>query len=176
MISESRFRHVLPVAETALAALCGGIGLWQRNHILSRRIWGEQTLWNSTAAFHVWPWPYKVAVIANIPAFFAGLLPSWAVEQFWPRIPETFEAAVTLLFVPLLWYWVGYNLDRRATASHSPGSRSTAWTFLVVFTLLSAVGAILPIGYVGFIPYGILVWIITLIWLIKQRKQIEKVT
>lgn len=30
---------------------------------------------------------------------------------------------------------------------------------MLVFTLACAVVAVLPIGYVGFIPYGILVWL-----------------
>lgn len=157
-----KFRHVLPIAQTVLAALMGSIGLLQRHHILSQRLWGDQTLWDSTARFHIWPWPFKFAVIANIPA----LLPALGIEQVWPRIPEAVEAALSLPFVPLVWYWVGYKLS---------GSSSTALRFLLVFTLACAVGAVLPIGYVGFIPYGILVWLIALIWLMGRRKPIERV-
>ncbi len=161
-----RFRYVLPIAQAGVAALMGGIGLLQRQHLLGQRLFGDQTFWDSTARFHIWPWPYKFAVIANIPAFFAGLLPAWGVEQVWPRIPETVEGALSLPFVPLVWYWVGYRLST---------SSSTALRFLLVFTLACAVGAVLPIGYVGFIPYGILVWLIALIWLMRRRKPMERV-
>jgi hypothetical protein len=40
----------------------------------SRPLFGVQTLWNSTARFHVSPRPYKSAVVSNIPAFMAGAL------------------------------------------------------------------------------------------------------
>jgi hypothetical protein len=72
MARELQFRVILPVAECGFAGLFGGIGLWQRFAILSRPLFEGQTLWNSTARFHVWPWPYKFAVVSNMPAFFAG--------------------------------------------------------------------------------------------------------
>jgi hypothetical protein len=74
MIRGLRFRTFLPIAECGFAALFGGLGLWQRSTILSRAGFGEgRTLWDSTARFHVWPWPFKFAVVMNTPAFL-----SWA--------------------------------------------------------------------------------------------------
>ena len=69
-----RFRIVLPIAECGFAALFGAVGLWQRSAILSRPLFEGQTLWDSMARFHVWPWPYKFAVVSNMPAFMAGSL------------------------------------------------------------------------------------------------------
>ena len=34
-------------------------------------------MWDTTARFHVWPWPYKFAFVSNFPAFMAGSLLSW---------------------------------------------------------------------------------------------------
>ena len=80
----SRFRMLLPAAETVLAGLFGGIGLWQRNQILDRPFLGGQPLWESTARFHVWPWPYKVAAISDLPAFLAGSLVSLPINALSP--------------------------------------------------------------------------------------------
>src|SRR5215469_8774463 len=67
MTSRVRFRQILPASQVPLAALFGGWGLWQRNQILSHDyLFGIG--WNSTARFHVWPWPYKFAAVTNFPA------------------------------------------------------------------------------------------------------------
>ena len=55
MSREIRFRTLLPIAETVLAALFGGVGLWQRKQILSQPFLGDQILWESTARYHGWP-------------------------------------------------------------------------------------------------------------------------
>jgi hypothetical protein len=73
MTQRIQFRKVLPIFQTALAAILGGWGLWLRNSILNLSFFGDDTLWNSTARFHVWPWPFKFAVVLNMPAFLAGL-------------------------------------------------------------------------------------------------------
>ena len=53
MGSARRFRILLPAAECLLAALFGGVGLWQRFAILSRPWFSEgQTMWNTTARLH----------------------------------------------------------------------------------------------------------------------------
>ena len=44
MSREIRFRTRLPIAETVLAALFGGVGLWQRKQILSQPFLGDQIL------------------------------------------------------------------------------------------------------------------------------------
>ena len=93
-----RFHILLPAAETVLAGLFGGIGLWQRNQILGRPFLGDQTLRESTARFHVWPWPYKFAAISNMPAFLAGGLVSLPINALWPELPEdVFLESIDLL-------------------------------------------------------------------------------
>jgi hypothetical protein len=153
MAQGSRFRTLLPVAQCGLAALFGGIGLWQRSAILNRPFFGG-TLWNSTARFHVWP--YKFAVVTNMPGLFAGLFLVWPLGIALPKLPESAQIAPILLFVALLWYWVGSRLDRLWRVSDK-----TPWLALFVFTLVCLAGAFLPMGYVGYIPYGIVVWMIT---------------
>jgi hypothetical protein len=158
MLQPSRFRRLLPVAQTAMAVLFGGLGFWQRSEILSHSWLG----WNSTARFHVWPWPYKFAVVTNTPAFLVGLLLSWPIGGLWPELPESVQIGPSLLFVPMLWYWVGSRLDRRWGREDGVGasrSSKSPWIFLLVFTLVCVVGAFLPIGYVGYLPYGVAVWV-----------------
>jgi len=150
-----RFRILLPVAQCGLAALFGGIGLWQRSAILSRPFFEGQTLWDSTARFHVWPWPYKFAVVSNMPAFMAGALLTWPIGAAWPQLPESVQIAPSLLFVSMLWYWVGSRLDLRWSVADK-----TPWIVLLIFTLVSLVGAFIPIGYVGYLPYGFMVWVV----------------
>jgi hypothetical protein len=153
---ERRFCLLLPIAQCGLAAIFGGFGLWQRSAILSRSFLGNQTLWDSTARFHVWPWPYKFAVICNFPAFLLGLLPSWPLGFFWPSLPEYVETMPVLLFVLPLWSWVGSRLDRRWRVTHK-----IPWIGLFFFTLISLGGAFLPIGYTGYLPYGLALWLVT---------------
>jgi hypothetical protein len=106
MVGGTQFRKVLPALQTTIAISFGGWGLWLRNSILSRPFWSS-TGWNSTAAFHVWPWPFKFAAILNMPAFLAGGLLSWPLDYLWPGLPEWVSALPVLLVIPLLWYWVG---------------------------------------------------------------------
>jgi hypothetical protein len=153
MIGALRFRNLLPVAQTSLAALLGGFGLWQRSAILSRPFLEGQTLWDSTARFHVWPWPYKLAAVSNSPAVLAGSLSSLPFTLMWPAMPEYVANLPALLFVPLLWYWVGSRLDRRWCASDK-----APWIALSIFTLGCIAGAFVPIGYIGFLPYGFALW------------------
>ena len=154
----NRFCTLLPIAQCAIAATFGGFGLWWRSSILSRPFFENQTLWNSTARFHVWPWPYKFAVISNFPAFPLGLLPSWPLGLIWPSVPEYIANIPVLFFVLLLWSWVGSRLDRRW-----PVSDKTPWVGVFFFMLFSLVGAFLPIGYTGYLPYGLAVWLVTAI-------------
>jgi hypothetical protein len=158
MARENRFRMILPVAQSGLAVLFGGFGLWKRSAILSRPFFEGQTLWNSTARFHVWPWPYKFAVVLNVPAVLMGLLLAWPIGTAWPEVSvsEYLAYMPSLLFVPILWYWVGSRLDRR----WSSGDK-TPWIALLIFTLVCLVGAFIPIGYVGHLPYGLAVWLVT---------------
>jgi hypothetical protein len=165
MTREIRFRTVLPIVESVSAALFGGVGLWQRSAILSRTFLEGQTLWDSTARFHVWPWPYKFAIVSNMPAVFLGSLSSWPIAALWPMLPESVQMALSLLLVPMLWYWVGGRLDKRWTISDM-----IPWIALLVFTLVCLVGAFAPIGYVGYLPYGFAVWVVTALTVSRQTR------
>jgi len=177
MRQEFRFRMLLPAVQTVLATLFGGVGLWQRNEILNRPFLGDQRLWESTARFHVWPWPYKFAVISNMPAFLAGSLVSLPirvllpVNALSPGLPEAVELAISLVFVAMLWYWVGDRFDRRWPAAGDAGVFSgsrTPWILLLIFTAVCLVGALLPIGHVGYVPCGALLWLTT-VFIIRGR-------
>jgi hypothetical protein len=159
MAQELRFRIVLPVAEFGIAALLGGIGLWQRSAILSRPFFVGQTSWDSTARFHVWPWPYKFAAVSNLPALFCGSLLTIPMK---PTLPEALQLAPTLFFVWFLWYWVGSRLDRRWSVADK-----TPWIALMVFTVVSLAGAIIPLGYVGYLPYGFILWVLAALTLFR---------
>src|SRR5262245_50985336 len=107
MTQGNGFRTILPFVQFVLTALFGGVGLWQRTATLSRPFFEGQTLWDSTARFHVWPWPLKFAVVSNMPAFLAGSLFSWPFAAMWPKLSELVELGASLLFVVILWRWIG---------------------------------------------------------------------
>lgn len=161
MPQRMQFRRMLPILQTALAMLFGGWGLWARNEILSHSWMG----WSSTARFHVWPWPFKFAAVLNMPAFLAGSLLSWPIGNRWPGLPEFAQLSLSLLFVALLWYWIGSWLDRRQGVTDRAGDAlKRPWMLLIVFGLVCAVGASLPpssfAGYTTYLPYGVVVWMI----------------
>jgi hypothetical protein len=148
-----RFRTILPALQVMLAALFGGCGLWQRNQILSHDyLFG--IVWNTTARFHIWPWPYKFAAVSNFPALFAGLLLTVPISAVRSTLSEAIQLAPTLLFVACLWRWVGKRLDRRWTVTDW-----TPWIAIFLFMIASLFGALLPIGYTGYLPYGFVLWV-----------------
>lgn len=154
MLRNIPFRFLLPIAQTFSAAMFGGVGLWQRHQILSQRWLGDQTLWETTARFHVWPWPFKLAVVTNVPAFLAGALVEWLVESLWPNIPEWIAFLPLLAFVPLLWYWVGARFDAQLLST-----RRRYWILLLAFTSVCVLGVLVP-GHGSYIPYGVLIWLV----------------
>jgi hypothetical protein len=165
MAREIRFRTLLPVAQFMLAALLGGVGLWQRSSILNRPLFEGQTLWDSTARYHVWPWQFKLAVIANMSAFLAGTLVVWPVASRLQGLPEFVWCVPSLLFVPILWYGIGRWLDRRWGHMNKAATQMTqSWVELLSFTIVCAVGAFIP-STSGYLPYGVAVWIIVGSWL-----------
>ena len=161
MAAQRQFRQILPIAQTVVAALFGGCGLWERNTVLSRSFFLWTTGWETTARYHVWPWPYKFAAVANMPAVLAGLLLSWPIEAAFPKLPEIVLLAPSLLFVFILWRWVGARLDSRWKPSDK-----VPWVALLLFTLACLVGALIPsayVGYTGYLLYGLAVWVVTVI-------------
>ncbi len=164
MGGKPRFRVLLPVAETLSAAVFGGVGLWQRHQVLNQRIFGDQTLWNSTARYHVWPRPFKFAVVTNIPAFLAGAVAEWPLDRFWPQHPEEVGYLLVPPFIALLWYWAGLRFD-----AQPPSKQRTALAVLLGFTLLCGLGVLTP-GYIGYIYYGVLLWLSFIVVLVRMRK------
>ena len=164
MASKSQFRSILPSAQVALAALFGGWGLWQRNQILSHDyLFG--TGWSTTARFHVWPWPYKLAAISNLPALLAGLLLTIPISALRPTLSEATQLAPTLVFVMFLWRWVGSRFDQRwAITERRP------WVAIFLFMIFSLAGALLPMGYTGYLPYGSALWVVTGLALLRRSQ------
>lgn len=161
MVAENQFRRILPLSQTALALFLGGWGLWIRNSILSQPFVGNSSLWNSTARFHVWPWPYKFAVVLNIPAFLMGLLLSWPLDALWPGLPESVSYLPVLLLIPLLWYLVGLWLDKRSSAGRNKRAREAMWVLLLLFIAVCAATASIPSsvwGYINYLYFGPAIW------------------
>jgi hypothetical protein len=161
MMASLRFRIWFAVIGTAIAEGFGAVGLWQRSHILSRPFFIGQTLWDSTARFHVWPWPFKVAAIWAFPAFFGGSIVMMPVNLFIGRFPEAAELLPSGALALLLWYWVAARLERYPLAIR--------WTWLGGFLVLSFTGALLPLGYTGWLPFGVLAWCIATVLLRRQH-------
>ena len=161
MIDGTQFRKVLPVTQTALTVLFGGWGLWIRNSILSQPFLGNSTLWNSTARFHVWPWPFKFAAILNTPAFVAGGLLSWPLAYVRPGLPEWVSALPVLVLVWLLWYWVGYWADKHLSSRRNGSGERRLWVLLLVFALVCAAASLISGvvgGHTSYVVFGIAIW------------------
>jgi len=154
---QPQLRKVLPISQTVLAVALGGWGLWERITSINDSWLG----WNSTLRFHVWPWPFKFAVVQNIPAFLIGLMLSWPIDSFKPGLPEWVSLLPSLLLVPLLWYLIGAWLDRKRVLGRTSGE--TVMLIFGVFTAVSLIGAVSPGwifgSYTTFIPLGIVYWI-----------------
>ena len=153
-----RLRWMFAGSGTAVAAVFGVAGLWERNRILSQPFFNGSTWWDSTARFHVWPWPYKLAAICDMPAFIAGSILMLPIGLVWPVLPEAWDLFPSLAFAALLWYWVGSRLEK-----YSP---MTCWSSVVAFCVVSLAGASIPMGYyTGWLLYGGLMWCIAPLFL-----------
>src|SRR5262249_34884148 len=118
-------------------------------------------LWDTTARYHVWPWPWKFAVVTNTPAFLTWALISWPASDRWPTIPEAAMAAPSLLFAAILWYAVGSWFDQRWGAPEQPATRlKLPWILLLLFTLMCvcAVGASIH-STTAYLLWGVTVWL-----------------
>lgn len=131
-------------------------------------------MWNSTARFHVGPWPYKFATVLNIPAFLIGAVLSLPLGAVWPSLPESVLAMPVLLLVPVLWYVIGAWLDQMRAADVNKTTMRKQWISLFAFIIICAVASSLPAnvgGYVSYLPLGILVWAVAgSIALVVSRK------
>ena len=167
MPSHLRFRVFVAVSATAIAEGFGAVGLWQRNHILSQPFFFPgTTFWESTARFHVWPWPYKFAAIWASPAFIGGSIVMMPIRLLLPTFSEAAELVPTAALALLLWYWVASKLERY--------SHAIRWALLGVFLALSLTGALLPLGYTGWLPYGALAWCVGALLLRRSRRSLKE--
>ena len=165
MLANLRSRMWVAVLATALAESFGAVGLWQRNHVLSQQFFMGQTLWESTARFHIWPWPFKVAAIWAFPAFFGGSIVMMPVNLLIGPLPEAAELLPAGALALLLWYWVAARLERYAPAIR--------WASRGVFLVLILTGALLPLGYTGWFPFGVLAWCVATLLLRMSRHNVK---
>jgi hypothetical protein len=153
---EIYFRKILPPLSTIVAFVLGEWGLWLRSVIIRNSL-----AWDSTIRFHSWPWPFKFAAVLNLPAILAGLLLSWPLDALRPGFPELISFLSVLLFVPLLWYWVGTWLDQRIGGNMHGNARARRWLLLLVFGVVCAATSSIPpkvAGYTSYLPFGIVIW------------------
>jgi hypothetical protein len=175
MASRPQFKRLLPILQTALAAVFGGWGLWQRTTILSN----SPFKWTSTLRFHVWPWPFQFAVIQNVPAFIAGSLLLRPLDTFGRAIPEWVSLLPSLLLVPILWWLIGSWVDRRYKYGTKIGTFSDwPWAILSGLAIVSLLAALCSEyvfhSYTAFIPFGVVVWMISGITMLFYRNEVSK--
>ena len=162
MAREIYFRKILPPLFTTVAIVFGEWGLWLRVSIINKSSLG----WHSTLPFQVWPWPFKFAAILNMPAFLAGLLLSWCLDAVRPEFPESISFVSVLLFVPLLWYWIGSGLDERHRTGTYGSTKKGGWMLLLVFAFICTATISTPpdvAGYTSYLPFGIVIWVVVAI-------------
>jgi hypothetical protein len=156
MSREIYFRRILPPLSTIVAIVLGEWGLWLRGAIIRNSL-----AWDSTARFHTWPWTFKFTAVLNLPAILAGLLLSWPLGALKPDFPELISFLSVLLFVPLLWYWIGSWLDRRINGNTNGNARARGWVLLLAFGIVSAAISSIPsnfAGYTSYLPFGLVIW------------------
>jgi hypothetical protein len=122
-------------------------------------------MWDTTAPLHVWPWPYKFAVILNMPAAFAGMFFSAMVfsdfaSRYGRVATEAVGGIVSLLLTLPLWYWIGLRFDR--TCGTKSSGYLSFWVFLSSMIILSFSGA-LYLGPIDYLLYGCGVWVLAAI-------------
>jgi hypothetical protein len=154
MTSRMRFRQILPAAQVACAALFGGWGLWQRDQISQSRLlvrnWVEHYGQIPRVAMAL-----QVRSDIQLSGAICRTALTVPIGALRPTLAEAIQLLPTLIFVLFLWGWVGSRLDQRWTVTDR-----TPWIAILLFTIVSLMGAFLPTGYPGFLPYGFLVWII----------------
>jgi hypothetical protein len=152
MAQEAHFRKVLPVAQAVVAVIFGGWGLWLRNQAITNGLG-----WHSTMRFHVWPWPLKFAVILNMPALLLGLALFFPTDAMGLRTPDWVSYLVLVLFVPLIWFWVGRWFDKLNDFDSIAKQRKGSWIAVGMFTVSCA--GLAMIRSSSFTVFGALIWL-----------------
>jgi hypothetical protein len=177
-MSKVRFAVLLPLVQTVLAAVFGGIGLWQRNEILSQPFM-DGTLWQTTAAFHVWPWAFRFAFVSHAPAAVAGEILAIPIEAVWPSAPEPVLGLPSVILVAALWAWIGSRMDRKWRDPDASRAAATPWILLLVLTVVCLLGASFQLGHAGSVLNGAAVWIATLLcrdrWGAKKNQELPRI-
>lgn len=117
--------------------------------------------------YHIWPWPFRFALILNIPAFLSGALVLWPMDKFASNRPEAFECGALLPFVFVLWYWIGSRLDRRWHASDR-----VPWIALLMFSSACLTISLMPVRWSDFLACDVGLWlatVIVIIWATRVR-------
>jgi hypothetical protein len=156
-----RPRIAIALIAIVVTFVCGGLGTYQRDVILSQPFLGDQTLADTTARFHVWPWPLKVAMTISLPAFLVAAVAAGIFSDFSETVGTVVHVFATSFLTILLWWVVGIRLDGRSSRELAVG--------LSAFAGAAAVAACAPLGNVGFLPAGILTWALFFAWLSFSR-------
>lgn len=101
-----------------------------------------------------------------MPAFLAGSILSWPLDHFRPGLPEWVSFLPVLLFVPLLWYWVGSWSDKSVNSDKSRNSKWGRWILFLLFIVVCAAAASVSEnvgGHTGYLGFGIAIWLIAAI-------------
>jgi len=101
-----------------------------------------------------------------MPAFLVGLTLSWSLDHLRPGLPEWVSSLPVLIFIPLLWYWVGSCSDKRISSEQNIGGKRARWILLLLFLLVCPAAASISEmfgGHTDFVESGILIWMIALI-------------
>jgi hypothetical protein len=110
-------------------------------------------MWETTASMHFWPWPYRFAVILNLPAALAGI-------PFYGRAASEVVAGIVSLLLTLpLWYWIGFRFDRTCGAKRS--GYLSFWLFLLAIVVSSFSGALYFDYSIDYLLYGAGMWMAT---------------
>jgi hypothetical protein len=162
MVQPRRFRIFLPISQVLLALFVGGWGVWLRVSILNHPFFGG-TLWDSTARFHVWPWPLRFAIVLNLPTMAAGAVLAGLLDLIGlRRLPEWLSCLTMLPFVALLWNWIGSWMDRERSEGTGREATRRKWVVLFLFIAACAAASSVPsrvAGSISFISLGALLWL-----------------
>jgi len=106
---------MLCLAALAIAVGLGGTGTYIRHTVLSQPFLEGQTLMETTARYHVWPWPLKLAILVNLPAFMVADLVSMPLAILSKRLATYLSTTLRLVLVVLLWLKIGKRLETRSS-------------------------------------------------------------
>ena len=141
----------------AMTIIFGGIGLYQRQAALSQPFMAGQTRADTTDRYHVWPWPIRVAMIINLPALIGGAFLGGLFSYLSEMAGAVVGSLAGLFLISQQWRAIGILLDKRPRRGLAMG--------LSLFLSGTLVASLAPLGYTGFLPAGLLMWLPFAFWL-----------